>query len=168
MFYFILLSTSYTEGSYGSVMYRTHCRVIWSIQPLQPHSICCSFISKYSLFTDKRAEVPWKCRLRLFGLSYSLLRTCWQINIFWLSVLLFWDLMPCGLVARHRRLGEISAYSLQHWRWWQYVSPKRWYLLTSPCGVTIDKTNMDIFTAVGTWNLILWLSRSTVSDISLV
>jgi hypothetical protein len=31
------------------------------------------------------------------------------------------------------------------WRWRQYVPPKRWYLPTSPHGVTTQKTNTDIF-----------------------
>jgi hypothetical protein len=34
------------------------------------------------------------------------------------------------------------------WRWKQYVSPKRWYLPTSPHGVTTLKTNIDTFIAV--------------------
>jgi hypothetical protein len=34
------------------------------------------------------------------------------------------------------------------------VPPKRWYLSTSPYGVTTQKTNIDIFTAVRTSNLI--------------
>jgi hypothetical protein len=29
-----------------------------------------------------------------------------------------------------------------------YVPPKRWYLPTSPHGVTTQKTNIDIFTSV--------------------
>jgi hypothetical protein len=31
-----------------------------------------------------------------------------------------------------------------------HVPPKRWYLPTSPHGVTTQKTNIDIFTAVRT------------------
>jgi hypothetical protein len=34
---------------------------------------------------------------------------------------------------------------LQPWRWRQYVSPKRWYLPTSPHDVTTQKTNIDKF-----------------------
>jgi hypothetical protein len=34
-----------------------------------------------------------------------------------------------------------------------YVPPKRWYLLASPHGLTTQKTDIDIFTAVRTSNL---------------
>jgi hypothetical protein len=34
-----------------------------------------------------------------------------------------------------------------------YVSPKRWYLTTNPHGITTQKSNIDIFTAVRTSNL---------------
>jgi hypothetical protein len=41
-----------------------------------------------------------------------------------------------------------------------YVPPKRLYLPTSPYGVTTQKTNIDIFTAVRTSDLILLFSMS--------
>jgi hypothetical protein len=36
--------------------------------------------------------------------------------------------------------------------WWQYVSPYRWHLPTSPRGITVQRTNIDIVTAVSTWD----------------
>jgi hypothetical protein len=41
-------------------------------------------------------------------------------------------------------------YSIQVWRWRKYVSPKRWYLPTSPYGVTSQKINIKIILFV-TW-----------------
>jgi hypothetical protein len=38
------------------------------------------------------------------------------------------------------------------WRWKQYISPKLWYLSTSPHGVTTQKNSIVIFTAVRTSN----------------
>jgi hypothetical protein len=40
------------------------------------------------------------------------------------------------------------------WKWF-YFPPKRWFLPISPHGVTTQKTNIDIFTAVRTSNLML-------------
>jgi hypothetical protein len=51
-------------------------------------------------------------------------------------MLLFWVVTPCGLIGRCH-----------------YVSPKLWYLPTSPHGVTTQKNNIDFFTAVRTSNL---------------
>jgi hypothetical protein len=50
----------------------------------------------------------------------------------------------------------LVALSLQPWRWRQYVPPKCRYLPTSPHGDTTQDTNIDIFTAATTWNLISW------------
>jgi hypothetical protein len=46
-------------------------------------------------------------------------------------------------------------------RWTQYISPKSWYHPTSLHGATIQKTNIDIFTAVRTSNLIRTESSET-------
>jgi hypothetical protein len=39
---------------------------------------------------------------------------------------------------------------LQPWKWRQYIPLKRWYLPTSPHGVTTQKNKADVFTAVKT------------------
>jgi hypothetical protein len=54
-----------------------------------------------------------------------------------------------GLVGLYQRFGEAYCLHLQGWR--QYVSPKRWYLPTSPQGVTSQ--NIYIFTVVRTSNI---------------
>jgi hypothetical protein len=57
-----------------------------------------------------------------------------------------------------RKLSKICARALkkvsQPWCR-QYIAPKHWHLPTSPHAVTTQKTNIDIFTAVRTSNLIL-------------
>jgi hypothetical protein len=45
-------------------------------------------------------------------------------------------------------------------RYIAYVSPRRWYLPTSPHGVTNQKTNTDIFTAMGTSDLTYYVLLS--------
>jgi hypothetical protein len=50
---------------------------------------------------------------------------------------------------------ETMKKSHQPWRRKQYVPPKCWHLPTSPHGVITQKTNIDIFTAVRTSNLVL-------------
>jgi hypothetical protein len=52
-----------------------------------------------------------------------------------------------------QRFGGTYSHHLQGWRWRQHVSPKRWYLHSSPKGVTTQETNIDIFTAVRTSDL---------------
>jgi hypothetical protein len=68
------------------------------------------------------------------------------------SVLVFWVVMPCGLVGRYilTLLKNILPPSsgLKCWRWRQYVSPKRWYLPKSPHTFTTQNTDIDIFAAV--------------------
>jgi hypothetical protein len=34
--------------------------------------------------------------------------------------------------------------TLQDWRWRQCVPPERWYLPRSPCGITTQKTNINV------------------------
>jgi hypothetical protein len=51
---------------------------------------------------------------------------------------------------------QIELLQLQPWRWRQYIPPKRWYLPTSPHGVTTQKISIDIFTAVRTSNHIIF------------
>jgi hypothetical protein len=63
-------------------------------------------------------------------------------------MLVFRVVTPCGLVGRYQRFGK--THSLQPWRWREYVSPKRWYLLASTHRTTTQKTNIDVFTAVTT------------------
>jgi hypothetical protein len=38
---------------------------------------------------------------------------------------------------------KINNGTLQHWRWRQCVPPNRWYLHTSPHGVTMQKNDID-------------------------
>jgi hypothetical protein len=56
-----------------------------------------------------------------------------------LSMLVFWVVIPCGLVGRYKRFGGAYCLHLQGW---------------SPHGDTTQKTTMDIVTAVRTSNLI--------------
>jgi hypothetical protein len=51
-----------------------------------------------------------------------------------------------------------TNHHLQPWGWRQYVSPKRWYLSSSPHDVTTQKINSDTFTALRTSNLLYWRS----------
>jgi hypothetical protein len=66
-----------------------------------------------------------------------------------MSMLIFWIVIPCGLVGRCG-----ATYCLLHLHGTstlmmrQYVPPKR------PRGVTTQKTNAGVFTALGTSNLI--------------
>jgi hypothetical protein len=55
------------------------------------------------------------------------------------SMLIFYVVMPCGLVERYQRFGV--TYSLRC---------QDWYLPANLHGVTIQKTNIDIFTAMRT------------------
>jgi hypothetical protein len=54
-------------------------------------------------------------------------------------VLVFWVVTPCGLVGRFQRFGETYCPHLQGWS-----PPKRWYLPTSPHGVTTQENNTHI------------------------
>jgi hypothetical protein len=60
-----------------------------------------------------------------------------------MSVLVFWVVTPCTLVAGYQRFGLTYCFQLQTWRCRQYVSPKRWYLPAHPQGVVTQKTNID-------------------------
>jgi hypothetical protein len=55
-------------------------------------------------------------------------------------------------LGRHQHFEETYSLHLHGWR--QYVPPKRWPLPTSPHGVTTQKTNIDVFTAVRTSNFV--------------
>jgi hypothetical protein len=60
-------------------------------------------------------------------------------------------LARCYTGWTYRRIPAFSrkrAAVLEPWRWRLYVHPKHWYLPTT------QKANANIFTAVGTWNLI--------------
>jgi hypothetical protein len=80
----------------------------------------------------------------------------------------------CVLVLRNKKtpvdIGFVScnAACLKPWRWRQNVSPKRWYLPTSLQGVTIQKTNIDIFTSLRTSgssnNPPLWSEQKSVAQ----
>jgi hypothetical protein len=83
-------------------------------------------------------------------------------------MLFFWIVTPSKLVGRYQRFG--GTYRLHgdsHQRFGEIrclhrdsiISPKRWYLSTSPQGVTTQKTNIDIFTAERTSDLIFTLFR---------
>jgi hypothetical protein len=65
-------------------------------------------------------------------------------------------------VGRYRRLGGTHSLHLQRWRRKKYVPPKRRCLPTIPHGLAIQKTNIDIFTTVRTWNLMLSFPIMTV------
>jgi hypothetical protein len=67
---------------------------------------------------------------------------------------------PCGLVDGYKRFGEKHAVSIFRTEMEEvedgdstYVSPKRWYLPTSPYDVTIQKNNISTF-AAGSSNVI--------------
>jgi hypothetical protein len=63
----------------------------------------------------------------------------------------------CELVIRYQRFRETYCLHLQGgthtWRWSQYVSPKRWYLPTSPHGVT-------------TYNIVIFNLKSHIENFS--
>lgn len=63
--------------------------------------------------------------------------------------MLFWIVMPCRLLGRPQRFGEICP-NLQHWKWRQYICPKHWCLH----GVRAQKI-IVILTGVRTLNLTL-------------
>jgi hypothetical protein len=63
-----------------------------------------------------------------------------------ISTLVFWVVTPCGLVGRYQRFGGTHCHHLQHFgRLLQYVPPKRWYIPTSPHGVTTQKTSINAY-----------------------
>jgi hypothetical protein len=78
-------------------------------------------------------------------------------------------LLGCSnAVSRCQIFVEIYCHHLQPWRWRQipsvpifkaevgdsmFLRKKRWYLPTSPHGVTTQEANIDVFTAVKTLNL---------------
>jgi hypothetical protein len=49
-------------------------------------------------------------------------------------------------------LKEHTASIFWPWSQMEYVPLEQWYLCTSPHGITTQKTNMDIFIAMRTWN----------------
>jgi hypothetical protein len=61
--------------------------------------------------------------------------------------IVIWAVRYFLLADKYHRLGETYCFCLQPWRWWQYVSPKRWYLPTSPQYFTTQKTKIDIHRA---------------------
>jgi hypothetical protein len=73
-----------------------------------------------------------------------------------LSLLVFWAVTSSRLGDGYQRFGDKYRFHLQGWRHKQHVSPKRRYLSTSLHGVTIQKTFIDISTAMKTSNLKLW------------
>jgi hypothetical protein len=56
----------------------------------------------------------------------------------------------------YQRFGETYCPHIQPWGRRQYVPPKRWYLSTNPRGVTTQKININIFTAVRISDLSRW------------
>jgi threonine/homoserine efflux transporter RhtA len=60
-------------------------------------------------------------------------------------------------VARISRHVLMFRRCIRPWRWRQYVPQKRWYPSTSLHGVTTWKTNINIYTAMRTLNLIFWV-----------
>jgi hypothetical protein len=63
-------------------------------------------------------------------------------------MLVFCVVTPCGVVGSYRCFGKTYCLHLQ-----------KWYIPTSPHGVATQKTNIDIFTAVKTSDLIYWVLR---------
>jgi hypothetical protein len=78
----------------------------------------------------------------------------WQNSM--LYVLIFWVVMLCWY--QHSR-GTYFLH-LQPWRWRHYVPSKCLYLPTSPQGLAVQKTNISIFTAVWTSDLMQHLKLS--------
>jgi hypothetical protein len=81
-----------------------------------------------------------------------------------LSVLVLWVVTPCGLIGRYQCFGGTYCLHLHPWRWRHYVCLKCWCLPTSPQGITTQKTNTDIFTAMRTSNFIQVLVLLTPSS----
>jgi hypothetical protein len=81
-----------------------------------------------------------------------------------LVLLFFWVLVPFRLVGTCQYFGETYYLHLQHWRWRQYVSLKRWHLPTSLYCAKTQK-NIIILIATKTSNLtkILLLTCSLCS-----
>jgi hypothetical protein len=67
-------------------------------------------------------------------------------------------LRSCGLVNGYRSFRRTHCLYFKSWRWKQFVSAKRWYLHTGPNSVTTKQTNMGVFTALRTSNLIQFCS----------
>jgi hypothetical protein len=64
-------------------------------------------------------------------------------------MLVLWVVTPCGLLSGHQRFGVAYCLHLRDW------SPETFvFVYTSPPGVATQLTNMDIFTAVKSANLI--------------
>jgi hypothetical protein len=64
-----------------------------------------------------------------------------------MSMSVFWVATPCGLVDRHRRLGGTYCFHLQGGIW-RHMFLRNVGISASPHSVTIQKTNIDIFTTV--------------------
>jgi hypothetical protein len=71
-------------------------------------------------------------------LILKLHNTVLDTNLSRLSMLVFWVVMPCGLVGRYKRFGAI-----QPWRLRLYFPQRIYYLPTSPHDVTTQKTIFD-------------------------
>jgi hypothetical protein len=85
-------------------------------------------------------------------MTFSLLNNFYFI----VSVLVFCVVMPYGLVDRYQHFG--GTYCLHLWPSETLVC---WYVPASPHNITTHKTNVDIFTALKTSNLIYLIVLSS-------
>jgi hypothetical protein len=67
--------------------------------------------------------------------------------------MLFWAMTPSGLVGRQQSFGGTYCLHLQPWRRDTMRLRNIWYLPVGPHGITAQKRNIKIFTAVRTSNL---------------
>jgi hypothetical protein len=106
-------------------------------------SVCKQYVHPLTVFRSTILKV-----LRLHKLSWiwNMVRWCeiWgshggeDVDVGLLGCNAVWT---CRYIPTFRR--DILSLS-SPWRWRQYVPPKRWYIPTSPHGVTTKKTNMDM------------------------
>jgi hypothetical protein len=102
-----------------------------------------------SSFTTLFVSNWWIFLLVSSGMYQFLKILCHYLLIqFLVSMLVFWAITPCWLVGKHQRFKWTYYLSPQPWRWRQCVPPKRWYILTSPRGVTAQMTKHDFFPEV--------------------
>jgi len=108
---------------------------------------------------------------------YFIRRYSYVNDVTWLQILFYWDMTPCWLLYRHRRILETCCLLLQvkpkilscgypipispggiptllglPWRWKQQTRPKRSYAYTSISWIMLKNGNVSI--AVRTSNLV--------------
>jgi hypothetical protein len=70
-----------------------------------------------------------------------------------MSMLVFWVVMPCGLVSRYQPFGKKYYLHLHPFSESQSFPLERWYLSASSHGATAHSTNLDTFTVIKTSTL---------------